>query len=255
MIRNKPVIAILPTFNLENKENDPYFDRASFVRMYIKKIKESGGIPIGILEENVEDVLPLCDGFLWPGGSKIYKSFYKVIEHAIKYHKPLLGVCLGSQAIATYFNILEDMEEHKIKSIEEAYEVCKEEDPYIGLIEECYLLNHNHTVTKEKESINKARHKIKILKNSFLNEIYKVEELDVVSLHKYSIKRTSKNTLVSAKSSDGIIEAVEYHEDNQSILGVQFHPEIEEDKSLFVWLVNEARKKVEDARNSRSRNS
>ena len=42
MIKNKPVIGIIPTYNLQNEENDPYLDRASFVRMYEEKIVSSG---------------------------------------------------------------------------------------------------------------------------------------------------------------------------------------------------------------------
>ena len=57
MIKNKPVIGIIPTYNLQNEENDPYLDRASFVRMYEEKIVSSGGIPIGLLHQNVEDYL------------------------------------------------------------------------------------------------------------------------------------------------------------------------------------------------------
>ena len=35
----KKVIGIIPTFNLHDIDNDPYKDRASFVTMYINKIK------------------------------------------------------------------------------------------------------------------------------------------------------------------------------------------------------------------------
>ena len=57
MIKNKPVIGIIPMYNLQNEENDPYLDRASFVRMYEEKIVSSGGIPVGLLHQNVEDYL------------------------------------------------------------------------------------------------------------------------------------------------------------------------------------------------------
>lgn len=51
----KKIIGIIPTFNLHDINNDPYQDRASFVTMYIEKIKACGGIPIGILDKDVKE--------------------------------------------------------------------------------------------------------------------------------------------------------------------------------------------------------
>jgi len=62
----------------------------------------------------------------------------------------------------------------------------------------------------------------------------------VVSLHSIVINRVPKNFVVSAVAEDNVIEAVEY-EDN--ILGVQFHPEIEEDSKIFEWLIEKSKKK------------
>ena len=49
------VIGVVPTNNIENIENDPYQDRASFVTMYIDKIVKCGGLPIGILDSNIKE--------------------------------------------------------------------------------------------------------------------------------------------------------------------------------------------------------
>jgi len=84
---------------------------------------------------------------------------------------------------------------------------------------------------------NKKPHKIIIEKNSFLFSICQQEEIDVVSLHGIVIPRVPEKLLVSAKSADGVIEALEYHEEDNKILGVQFHPEIEEYSNIFSWLV------------------
>lgn len=65
MIRNKPVIGILPTYNLTNEANDPYQDRASFVLMYEEKIVKCGGIPIGLLDQNMEDYLMRWVSMAW----------------------------------------------------------------------------------------------------------------------------------------------------------------------------------------------
>ena len=239
MKQSKPIIGIIPTFPIE-ETNNPYEDRASFVRLYVNKIIASGGIPIGILEENIHDILPICDGFLWPGGSKIWKCFYEVLEHAIKTHKPLLGICMGAQAIATYLNILEDRKMTPELSLFEVYDKYKEENPYLTLLDEKKQEKHFHEITLE--NVDTARHLVSIKKDSFLYDIYQTEELDVVSLHKMEIHRTSKDTLISAISEDEVIEAVEYHQDNQHILGVQFHPEIEKSNAIFEWLIENTRR-------------
>jgi len=242
-MKNKSVIGILPTYNLENKENDPYQDRASFVSMYVDKIRRSGGIPIGILDKNVEMYCSLCDGYIWPGGGKIWKEFYVILEDAIKNHKPVLGVCLGSQAIATFFNVLEDQKINQNMSFNEVYQQNKENKPY--LISTSNLEMHSHYVTKDIDSIESAKHSIKIEKNSFLYQIYGVEEKDVVSLHSIVIARAPMSVLVSAKCADGVIEAVEYHENDSKILGVQFHPEIEQDQRIFDWLIEHTNSKYQ----------
>lgn len=71
----KKIIGIIPTFNLHDINNDPYQDRASFVTMYIEKIKACGGIPIGILDKDVKEYADICDAYLWPGGVKIRHEF------------------------------------------------------------------------------------------------------------------------------------------------------------------------------------
>ncbi len=243
MIKNKPVIGILPTYNLENKANDPYQDRASFVRMYANKIKECGGIPLGLLDLDVSLYTSLCDGYIWPGGNKIWKDFYVVLEDAIKMHKPFLGVCMGAQAISTFFNVLEDQKDNPDLTFEEIYQQNKENHPY--LISSSNIEMHSHYVTKDLDSIEAAKHSIKIKKNSFLYQIYEVQEKDVVSLHSIVVARVPKDILVSAKSFDGVIEAVEYHKNDSKILGVQFHPEIEKNQRIFDWLIEHTNSKYQ----------
>lgn len=233
------MIGIIPTFNLNNDANDPYQDRASFVTMYSEKIKESGGIPLGILSD-ASLYTSLCDGYLWPGGNKILKEYIPIIEDAVKNNKPVLGICLGAQTIATVLNVIEDQQENQAKSFKETYDLNKETKPYLRKLEDENI--HLHVVTKEKETIDKARHKVKIQKNSLLHEIFGCDDLNVVSLHGMFIARTPKNVLVSAQSEDKVIEAVEYKENGSLLLGVQFHPEIEEENPLFDWLVSSTKK-------------
>lgn len=237
MLKKKPVIGIIPTFTYD--ENDPYQDKASFVTMYSEKIIKSGGIPIGILGD-ANTYTSVCDGYIWGGGTQILFEYLPIIEDAIKNHKPLLGICLGAQTIATFLNVLEDQAKEPNESLKEVYESYKETNPYLKKLEEGNI--HLHIVTKEEASINSARHKISIDKNSLLYEIIKQENLDVVSLHGMAIARVPKSIYVSAKAEDDVYEAIEYRENGSLLLGVQFHPEIENDSPLFDWLITSCHK-------------
>lgn len=237
MVKNKPVIGILPTFDLSNTEN-PYDERSSFVNMYVDKINQCGGIPIGLLKNDLTDYLDICDGYLWPGGSKIYPEFFKIIEDAIINKKPLLGICLGMQAIGSYFALLEDNKENSNFSLEELIKIFKTNDSDIFLKKIDNSNIHDHIITKDKEKIDDARHIIYVKRNSLLNKIYQREELNVVSLHKFAIAKSLENLSITAKSDDNIIEAVEYTKDGSMIIGIQFHPEIENDSKIFDWLIN-----------------
>ena len=243
MLKNKIVVGIIPTYYFS--DTDPYGDNTHFVRMYEDRIKECGGIAIGLLHRDLDTYKDIIDAYLWPGGNIIIKDFYVVFDDILKNKKPLLGVCMGAQAIATYFNILEDQKTQPNLSLMEVYDSNKLDNLYLKKLDGDSFNLHKNEVTKEIESINNAKHYIKIEKDSFMFDIYKTEELDVVSLHSYSIARTPNNILVSAKSSDNVIEAVEYHEDNNHILGLQYHPEVVKDYKPFIWLINNAYKKYE----------
>ena len=90
-------IGILPTTKLYEDDN-PYNDKYTFENVYMKRIYDSGAIPVGILPNDGKldySILEICDGFLLCGGNKIEEYNLEVIDYAIKKNKPLLGICLG----------------------------------------------------------------------------------------------------------------------------------------------------------------
>ena len=193
------------------------------VRLAVTKIE---GIPILILpvdkedlscknlysEEEIKDlesVLSLCDGFILPGGDTWYRLDEVVIDYAIRRDKPLLAICLGMQALS------------KMLSGEKRI-------GYDNTIKNDTLINH-------LEPNNNYVHSVIIDKNSKLYSIIGDEEITVNSRHSYHVPELD-NTLVSARSSDGLIEGVEL-KDKKFIIGVQWHPESnledEHSKKLF----------------------
>ena len=240
MIKGKIVVGILPTYNLTNEENDPYLDRAYFVRMYEQMILEAGAIPIGLLNNNIENYFDICDAYVWPGGRCIQKDFYKVFDDVIKNHQPFVGICLGMQAMSTFFNRIEDHRDYEELTVLETYEQYKESKPYLTRLAEDIVDNHNHYVTKDETLIEKAKHIIKIKKGTMMEDIYKAEEISVPSLHSYIVARVPKCLTVSSKAKDGTIEAVEYTKNGACLLGVQYHPELIKEHKIFNWLVEKA---------------
>ena len=239
-MNKKPIIGIIPTFNQNYPNEDPYLDIASFVRLYADKIAESGGIPVGLTTPNADIYTAICDGYLWPGGTKINYEYFSLLEDAILNKKPVLGICLGAQAISVYFNLLSDKLNHVDKTTQEVYDLYKIDNPYLKEVNN--ISKHKKYVTRNEESINKSKHEIEIIsEDSFIYEIYQTKKLKMPSLHKQCINRVCDDLIITAKHED-VIEAIEYQKHNNKILGVQFHPELLEDKKIFAWLISNCNK-------------
>ena len=147
--------------------------------------------------KDLESVLSLCDGFILSGGDTWYRLDEVVIDYAIRRDKPLLAICLGMQALS------------KVLSGEK-------EKAYDNTIKNNTLINH---LEPNKDYV----HSVIIDKNSKLYSIIGEEKIRVNSRHSYHVPELD-NTLVSARSSDGLIEGVEL-KDKKFIIGVQWHPE------------------------------
>lgn len=173
-------------------------------------------IPVG-LDEDANTILDTCDALLVTGGidvnPKLYgeevngsiirdlsitnktdEIDYKWIKTFSENNKPIIGICRGSQVINVYFN---------------------------GT-----LIQHINNHTKGKKGM---RHNVRIVKDSFLYECFKSEELNVNSYHHQVIDKLGDGLKAIAYSDEGYIEAIE----GNNIYAVQWHPE-REDNDIFV---------------------
>ena len=144
-------------------------------------------------KKDIEVSLNMCDGIMFPGGIKFTPYDRYLLEMAIEKKIPVLGICLGMQMMSCYG-------------------------------EDINLFDVDTGVNHYQESDLELTHKVLIDKNSKLYSIIGEEEIMDISFHK---RRCCENSIykVSAKSSDDIIEAIEYPGDYFNI-GVQWHPEI-----------------------------
>ena len=99
--------------------------------------------------------------------------------------------------------------------------------------------------TLEGSATYKKKHPVIIEKGSRLFRVMGKSRLMVNTSHHQMVKKVAPGFVVTARSEkDEVIEGIE-SEDDQSILCVQWHPELMKDKgskALFDWLIQSARK-------------
>lgn len=221
---NKPIIGIVS--QSYGFDDDALFkDRYYILDNYPKCLVECDAIPIGIVFNNLQVIpenLKICDGFLLTGGIRIDNYHLQIIDYAIKNKIPILGICCGMQAMAMY-SLKEQTESNVLSKINS-------------------LLSHDSKGSKQDKG--RKAHKIKIIdEDSWLYKLFQQKVIEVNSYHNYQINNVGSNFKITALSEDGIIEAIEYNNNNQFVLGVQWHPELlREQQVILKKFISEARK-------------
>ena len=94
---------------------------------------------------------------------------------------------------------------------------------------------------KEDDKASQYIHEIEIEETSKLFEILETNNLEVNSIHHQCVDRLGDDLLISARSSDGVVEAIETTSSWEAV-GVQWHPEWIQDNAaqqgLFAGLLN-----------------
>jgi putative glutamine amidotransferase len=189
---------------------------------YSRAIHSCGGapilIPVAQNRDSLGTVLDRSDGLLLSGGPDINPKFYReepisglgeidealdrmeleATKMALDRGVPIFAVCRGIQVlnVALGGTLYQDIANQVRESI-------------------------NHTQRADK-SIN--THSIKIERKTLLYDLFKTGKIWVNGKHHQAIKDLAPGLNISARASDGIIEAVEITE-NKFTLGVQWHPE------------------------------
>lgn len=139
-----------------------------------------------------------------------------LLDHALETNKPLLAICFGIQSLNIHMGgtLVQDIPSELSSNI-------------------------NHDLEESGD----ARHRIRI-EAGRLAKLAGKPIVRVNSSHHQSILKPGRGLRVTARSIDGVIEAVEWTGGPQWIIGVQWHPERMPDdplaQSLFRSLVREA---------------
>ncbi len=192
----KPIIGIVSNISIN--------DEIKVNSNNVMAIELAGGEPIALITEAEDiignNILDMCDGFLFQGGAYSSDFHYKIFEYAQKKNKPVLAICLGFQAMARYF--------FGAGSVDLINNLDLNSD-----------IRHNLSVDEEV-----VMHNIIISKDSYMYKIFG-EMVEVNSRHDKTVVHVEEPFKISAKAEDGIIEGIEYIDDENYFVGVQFHPE------------------------------
>ncbi len=203
-----PRIAVTP-----NRRHDDYFE----------SIRRAHGQPVGMTPDaRPLDVLDDCAGLLLTGGGDIEPSIYgeaahpthkpaeahrdaleiELVVRAIERDIPILAICRGLQVlnVALGGTLIQDIPSQVPNAL--AHSVTEAQDRIA------------HDVTLDSESI--------LAHVMGANPL--VPRLAVNSRHHQAIKRLAADLIITATSSDGVIEAVE-RRPSRFCVAVQWHPE------------------------------
>lgn len=218
----KPVIGI--TGNITQYLGDP---NAAFNINYSplgfsEAIEKSGGSPIILPimnSDNAEELISIIDGLLLTGGEDVSPSFYNeeprivigptsperdrseilLMHEAMRQNKPILGICRGMQLINVVLGgtLYQDLSENNSITIQHV----------------------------QKTKPHYPTHSIQVMEQSHISRIFKSGDY-VNSFHHQVLKDIAPGLIVTAWSQDGVPEAVELFDNSQSIVGLQWHPEL-----------------------------
>lgn len=230
---HKKIIGLVPPAKMF-EDDIPHRDVFLFGNAYVQRIEKQGAIPLGVLSADghaSEDVLSLCDGFLLAGGNKIWPYHLQVVEHAKRTQKPLLGICLGMQAMAAYFQVEKQVRAHGGGTLSQFVQMKKAHFMFNHPVENHYLENVSRETTAN------STHPVIVHAGTHLYGAIEKGQANVVSLHSYQVAPVIEGITVSAVAPDGTIEGIECGR----MVGVQFHPEVEDQwDGLFAALVQGA---------------
>lgn len=216
--RTRPIIGICASFSSRDGSNSITVGPA-----YVDAIEKAGGTPMLLPPTRsprlAGDLIDRIDGLLVPGGADISPSRYGQRKHqahrpvhprlevywfealaeADRRRMPILGICLGSQVL----NV--GREGTLVQDIPSQWPKPLPHRPGKG----------------EKRCL----HHVVVEPNTRLASIVGEGKLETNSSHHQASDRPGRGLIVSARATDGVIEALE-DPDHPFYLSIQWHPEV-----------------------------
>ena len=225
----KKVIGIIPKGILFDPEKAATSDLYHLGNNYIKRVTEAGCIPMCIAPVDgriTQEQMELCDGFIVQGGTQMWPYHFQVIHHAAITGKKFLGICLGMQLIHRYYKLLHIVEEMGIEgpADEAIIDLFYNKDIGHGLLFK--IEGHmNKGITREDTDC--VKHDVDVVPGTILHRLLGRETARGASFHYWRAEDPAPELTVNAWATDGT-GTIEGLENGSNILGVQFHPEVDE---------------------------
>jgi putative glutamine amidotransferase len=218
----KPVIGLVLALTAEdhNFVSQPAYRFEFLKEQYYEAIEEQGALPIGIpATERLDTIEQYCDiitGLLLVGGEDVNPSTYgeeldplgkpmmprrdqfecRMVAVCHERRIPIFGICRGLQIMNVAFGgtLYQDLSRMPGAA--------------------------NHGQVGELDF--STRHQVEIVPGTRLHQIVGADHIETNTGHHQGIKQLANGLTVSAKTADGVIEAIE---GNGFTIAVQWHPE------------------------------
>lgn len=232
--KRRPIIGITGNYDA---------GKCTLLEGYYRSVLEAGGTPLIIPPfddtDSMVSLLDRVDALIFSGGGDInplylgeepqrelgginpVRDWHELMLARLAANRqlPILGICRGLQVLmATLGGTLYQ-------------DIYKEASA---------TLKHSQSTDRHV-----ATHTVRLAQESRLAQLFGTEVLAVNSFHHQAVKQVAPGFSVAARSTDGLIEAVESAQ-HKPMIGVQWHPEcmiLGADRSmmpLFEWIVGEA---------------
>ena len=211
---SKPIIGVMPLWD-DDKES------LWMLPGYFDGIRQAGGLPVMFPlssdEQEIDQLMAMCDGILFTGGHDVSPSLYKesplncvscceardkmeiiVLKRVIDNNIPALGICRGIQFInaALGGSLYQDLPSQFSSSTEH-----HQKPPYDVPV-----------------------HTVDIISDTPLHHCLEKEKIQVNSYHHQAVKILASSLKPTAISEDGLTEGL-YMPDHRFLWAIQWHPE------------------------------
>ena len=240
----KPIIVVTPA---RVWADIPGFGKISSVRISgseMSWIRRNGMIPIMPDMMNAEDadaVMQIADGLFMTGGADVDPSMYgeetrddcgeteperdisdsELMKAAMKYNKPIIAVCRGSQMgnVVLGGKLYQHIPAQRPSNIE-----------------------HVDIASFREETA----HEVNVIPGTPLDAIMEDKTFRINTTHHQGVKEAGKNVVIQAKAPDGMVESWYLDDPDLYVRGYQWHPEGQNPNIHEQTLINDFIKAVKE---------
>lgn len=222
-------IGVVPSSSLWDMEKSNFSDVYKNLNNYNKRVLEAGAIPVGVAPVDnwlPPEALEVYDGYVVQGGAEFYPYHFQIMHDAVVNHKRYLGICLGSQLIYTYFALRKMVEE-------EGYEgdlvkaICDLRDRRGADFSVLEKVDGHRSGPVTRGNEDEAKHDVNVVPGTILHRLVGRDTVRAASYHYLQVPAQQDMVTINGWSAkgDGVVEGCEC---GDNLLGVQYHPEVDD---------------------------